>query len=383
MKTRSMAAAVAVALVTVLSCLAAPSASAAASGSPLDCEGVVAVRGGYRLTEDTSCSLTWIGDDEFLDLRGHTLTGGFRPQGHNQTVRNGTLITGRSDWSMASDFSVSRVTVRSAPSSTWLGIAIEAGYNLRVDHSTFEGFPGLALDFYFGEGGTVRHSVFRGNRIAISIQQSSDVLIENSSFIDNSVGVNLWPEDEYGVDRNTVQKNVFRGNGYGITIRDDGPGFFPTGLQDNLIAKNLFQASGYSGISITRACSSGSTPSEVRCLGSGNVIRDNHLSGSGFQSPAEAPYDDGITARGSIGSTPHPAALVGFTLSGNRAVGNADLGFDVLGVTDGGRNSAKLNGNPAQCEGLLCRVPRGAARQALEPAPTLEPARATPEFRHQ
>jgi hypothetical protein len=43
------------------------------------------------------------------------------------------------------------------------------------------------------------------------------------------------------------------------------------------------------------------------------------------------------------------------TLSNNRADRNADLGFDVEGVTDGGGQVAKFNGNPEQCRGVACR----------------------------
>ena len=379
MKTRLMAVAVTVALIPAIAAWGAPSASAD-TGTPLDCAGVVAVPGGYQLTQEAVCSLNWIGNDEFFDLGGHTLTGGLRPRGHNQVVRNGTLLPGRGDdWSMASDFTASYVAIRPAPSTSWLGIFIEAGSNLTVDHSTFENIPGAALDFFFFEGGTVRDSVFRGNGTGISIQKSTDVLIENSSFIDNGRGVNLWPEDHYGVDRTTIKHNMFRGNGYGVTIHDDGPGFLPTGLQDNLIARNQFQASGHSGIAITKQCRN--SISSVQCLdSSGNVIRDNHFTKSGFETPAEVPNDDGITARGIFSGNPsvsYPAALVGFTLSGNRADRNADLGFDVLGVTDGGGNSAKFNGNRTQCEGLVCRVPRGAVRQDLGAGNTLT------EFTHQ
>jgi hypothetical protein len=370
-----MVAAITVSLASALVWTAAPPASAAPADGLLDCEGVIAVPGGYHLTADTSCSPTWRGDDEFLDLRGHTLTGNLMPQGTRQTVRNGTLELDRSYWASANEFTVRRVAVRYDPSSTFRGFAIEAGSGITVEHSTFENFPAIALDFYFGEGGTIRSSVFRGNGTAISIQESSDVLVESTWFIDNDRGVNLFPENGAGINRNTVQKNVFLRNGTGVSM-SGRPGFFPAALQHNLIAGNVFYATGHSAIAITKRCTDWGT-SGVRCLDSpGNVIRDNLIIRSGFQAPADSPFDDGITARGiletsgSTESTPYPAALVGFTLSGNRAFNNADLGFDVLGVIDGGRNSARLNGNPAQCEGLLCRLPRGTTR-TLETGPTI------------
>jgi hypothetical protein len=43
-------------------------------------------------------------------------------------------------------------------------------------------------------------------------------------------------------------------------------------------------------------------------------------------------------------------------LTGNRAVRNADLGIEaVRGVTDGGGNIARGNGDPRQCVNVACR----------------------------
>jgi hypothetical protein len=43
------------------------------------------------------------------------------------------------------------------------------------------------------------------------------------------------------------------------------------------------------------------------------------------------------------------------TLTGNHALRNGDLGIEaVFGVTDGGRNKAHGNGNPAQCTNVAC-----------------------------
>jgi hypothetical protein len=43
-------------------------------------------------------------------------------------------------------------------------------------------------------------------------------------------------------------------------------------------------------------------------------------------------------------------------LAGNRAVRNRDLGIEaVRGVTDGGGNIARGNGDPRQCVNVACR----------------------------
>jgi hypothetical protein len=48
------------------------------------------------------------------------------------------------------------------------------------------------------------------------------------------------------------------------------------------------------------------------------------------------------------------ANLGGVFVASNVAISNHDLGFDVLGVVDGGSNRASLNTNPLQCVGLRC-----------------------------
>jgi hypothetical protein len=71
--------------------------------------------------------------------------------------------------------------------------------------------------------------------------------------------------------------------------------------------------------------------------------------------------DDGLTARAVLrvaeltDRSPFLEGLSGVTLSNNRADRNADLGFDVEGVTDGGGQVAKFNVNPEQCRGVACR----------------------------
>src|SRR5262245_4177767 len=64
--------------------------------TPLGCAGVVEGQGGYLLTQDTECLLSWQGDGgKTFDLGGHTLTGGMAIHGvrGRRTLRNGTFVT--------------------------------------------------------------------------------------------------------------------------------------------------------------------------------------------------------------------------------------------------------------------------------------------------
>ena len=64
--------------------------------------------------------------------------------------------------------------------------------------------------------------------------------------------------------------------------------------------------------------------------------------------------DDGIH----VGEIPLPVTERSVVLERNRADHNADLGIEAVpGVTDGGGNRARGNGNPLQCLVVVCRTP--------------------------
>ena len=85
MRTRS-AVGVLLALLVAGSALVMASPAQALTGTPLDCDGVVAVPGGYLLTHDTDCTISWNESDKSFDLDGHTFTGQLRLQGDRVVV---------------------------------------------------------------------------------------------------------------------------------------------------------------------------------------------------------------------------------------------------------------------------------------------------------
>ncbi len=111
------------------------------------------------------------------------------------------------------------------------------------------------------------------------------------------------------------------------------------------------------------------------------MITGNHFLRNGFDSSSQYPFTDGVTARAfnftATGFTEYREALAGFTLSRNRADFNMGLGFNVVGVTDGGGNRAKFNGDPTECIGLDCRIPGGVAHAEAVAGTDL-----LPELRH-
>jgi hypothetical protein len=362
-----------VATLTVLLAATLPTLPArAADPTPLDCPGVIAVSGGYRLTRDTQCELVgWSEDDKFFDLGRHTLTGTVFPTGDRQTLRDGTLVTNGEWWVEGSRFTVLRLDVRPPVPGGCPFFCIEAG-DVTVRNSTFRDIGGIALSFFFGpDGGAVLSSTFERNLMGISVQAPDGIRIENNRFVSNGTGVNLFNEDGFGVNANLVRYNTFRRNELGLMMRANLIEGVVT-LSHNRIQDNEFLANGRSGIGIDMTCHH----DDASACGfpDDDIIRLNWFWGNGFRTTGLPTFDDGVTARSVLettgGAVDHPAGLIGVRLVGNRAQSNADLGFDVLGVTDGGSNRASDNGNAAQCSGLDCHVPQMLiSRLTAAPAP--------------
>lgn len=344
-------------LVALAAGMAVPTAGAE-TGTPVDCPGMVQVRGGYKLTQDTTCDLTWMEDNTVINLGGHRLTGTLLPGGHRQTVRNGTLITTGDFWANASDFRVSHLSVRPPTPGGCSDFCIEAG-DVTIGHSTFQDIGGIALDFFFGsEGATIRHTDFLRNGTGISIQGDDGITIEKNRFIGNETGLNLYTEDGLGVNDHTIRANLFRQNQWGLRMTADDVEPFETRiLSGNRVTDNRFAQNRGSGLLIEVICyPDWGDPCD---LPTDNYLDVNHFWANGDHPTEPDLADDGVTARGidrhdEADPTDHPELLAGFRLARNRAHHNADLGFDVAGVTDGRGNRAWSNSNPAQCVGLPC-----------------------------
>ena len=350
---------VAAASASVLIGLVAPRAQADRLASPGDCAGIQTVSGGYRLTQDVTCDFNWAGTNDVLNLNNHTLTSMFLPQGSGQTIKNGTLLATSQEYlANATKFTISHLTIQ--PATTLPGFMIEAGTGLTVTHSVIKDAP-IGLDFYFGGDGMVSDSTFSGaSDIGLSIQQGSDVTVLNNTFTGNLIGVNLWNEDSYGVTDNTIEDNTFRANTeWGLYLDLQANVSHPDTGSGNTITRNSFTGSGGSGINAALTC--GYLSSGNICPAGGNQITANTFKANGATASTSSPFaDDGITARAVLypdaqdSTSPYPAGLAGITITGNTANRNTDLGFDVTGVTDGGANQARHNGNPAQCQGVSC-----------------------------
>lgn len=370
-----------------LACVAAacsvPSAQAT-TGTPLDCPGVVKVRGGYKLTRDATCALSPIQrsqSGQVFDLGGHSLKlpNGLAISAARFTIRNGKLSAKGIEWSGGDHGTLSNVTLRRIGPSESNYFFIEAGTGLSVSRCSFLGISGIALSYYVAQNGMVRDSRFVGNETAISLQRggmAEGVAIEHNQFTGNGRGIYLWNEDFGGVNYNHIADNRFQGNGLGVSVdarwhRLFHPEEIPT-MQGNRIERNLFLSNRQAGLLIQVTCAV-SPDGQNDCSAQDTQVLNNVLSLNGLAAVPDAPgIDDGITARAKrLGSNlsdvlddPYTDGLHGVTLVGNRTRSNADLGVDAEGVVDGGGNTGQGNQNPAQCEGVVCKSYRGGVAAA-------------------
>jgi parallel beta-helix repeat protein len=171
------------------------------------------------------------------------------------------------------------------------GILMEGGERFQIRRNRFVGD-----DITLGPG---TRNVIAYNRVSrpndgIRVEMGHDNLVAHNVVLDaRHVGITLGIHDPFiGGARNVVAGNVVRGSRVdGIVVVEKDHG--------SLLAGNLVIGSGDDGIDV-----------------------------------------DSRTT----------------TLTGNRARRNGDLGIEaVFGVTDGGRNAARGNGNPLQCTNVACR----------------------------
>src|SRR3954447_4695949 len=165
-----------------------------------------------------------------------------------------------------------------------------------------------------GDGNLVAHNRFLHNGDGVGMGGDDNVLRRN--LVTHSTGLGFGAQ---GGKHNVVAHNRGRDAEIGITVASYGA------VADTLVRGNYIRASAQDGLRV-RA---------VRKSLKRTRVRRNHVFGSGA---------DGID----VGSA-------STTLIGNRSNGNSDLGIEaVRGVTDGGGNSARGNGDPRECTHVSC-----------------------------
>jgi large repetitive protein len=341
-------------------------------------------------------------DDITLDLNGHTVAGNGEPvkpcpkdefcdvgllnDGHDGVaVRHGSVR----------DFRIgvfigkarhARVLGISSSANLLFGIVVETSARSLVRNSSASGNVGPDGDGMgvFGSHHVriLHNSIRRNGQLGIHVAKSTHILINQNVISRNPTAISLE------ANRNEVSRNLVSRNGNGIGIegnhnvvrenhvdrsRGDEGGFgIPLARGDhNLIAGNTIRDTQASAISV------GFEP------GTDNVVRGNRIRGAGeagvlvdsrgghtliLGNVIRGAAEDGVLVKSSAKQTllrrnhSFGAKDDGIdvdstttTLTGNAADSNHDLGIDtVRGVTDGGRNNARGNGNSLQCKNVRC-----------------------------
>jgi parallel beta-helix repeat protein len=332
------------------------------------------------LTEDLVCSgdgLIVGAEGITIDLAGHSITGSSVGVGisvyYQATIRNGTIEnfpTGIDPDYSGADIGLEKLhianndtAIRVLPFSEILltksslignGVGIEmaiagtaivkssdvndnfvgigrisSASTLEIHNSTVSG-NSKGLSQSQADGAIIVGSEFSNNGTAIELQSSRANHIERNRVFDNDIGIKIGdPESE----RNIISQNRFFDNRVGIQIGShDGV----WGGEGTEITKNTFTDNGEAGLLINL---------EVG-FAQGVVVSGNTFRRNGFDSTSA--INDGLHISGV------ETLLAQITVSRNRAFWNADYGIQAVGVTDGGMNKAKNNGNPDQCLGVNC-----------------------------
>jgi parallel beta-helix repeat protein len=173
-----------------------------------------------------------------------------------------------------------------------------------------DGTPNRASDTVITRNRIVGNGV--GDSVGVFLGANSDTVIRDNEISNNGdrgIALVLDPA------RTVIERNRIRGNGTGVAV----DGF----AGDTLVSRNTLDANQVDGV-------------RVGASTRGTSVVGNTASGNG---------DDGIDADS-----------VRTTITQNIANDNGDLGIEAaLGVTDGGNNKARGNGNPAQCVGVSCK----------------------------
>ena len=133
--------------------------------------------------------------------------------------------------------------------------------------------------------------------------------------------------------------------GFGIVVAEEGDA---TSVIGNLVSNTVWD-----GIRI------GTSELDEGTITDGAIVRDNVVRDATMDGIRVDTNTTGTVLRGNIAKGSGDDGLdvdsAATKILGNFAVLNGDLGIEAVpGVTDGGGNRARHNGNPAQCTGVAC-----------------------------
>jgi parallel beta-helix repeat protein len=337
-----------------------------------------------------------------VDLNGHTIDGtvtqpagcdrppfgpaGITNAGYDRvTIKNGTLqqfFAGVFAGTETTGMSNSTLRDLTARDNSFAGIAMLGRYghndgNRIVHNHTFgNGCSGSGIALNAGRGNLIAHNRSHDNGGGIGLCCSQDNIVRDNVVTHNAEnGIAICCDGSANlIERNEVTENV--NNGIIVFVNAEG-----TLIRRNHVARNgddivLDEVSGntiaHNVVSDALGCPFCDPPTGFGILvvadANDNTIVGNLVSRTkedGIRildyDPAdpENPVPSGTVMRGNLvsraghdGIRTDSAATV---LTLNAAFFNHDLGIQAVpGVTDGGGNQARYNGDPAQCVGVAC-----------------------------
>jgi parallel beta-helix repeat protein len=203
--------------------------------------------------------------------------------------------------------------------------------DITVQNGTVSGFRnGVSLDFL--NRPTVRSMTLVGGHDGIVVLESVDAVIEHNVAVGN---------DASGIFVSETTRGLFADN----DLSQNAAGITGTEVSDAVFERNRVRGSSYDGIHFLDASGVRFEQNRSSDNGALGIGLEGDLSGDVLtRNVADRNGDDGIYLD-----------APGVTLTRNSADRNGDLGIEAVpGVTDGGHNKARHNGNPAQCLDLSC-----------------------------
>ena len=349
----------------------------------------VAVACGDTITSDTTldsdltdCPNNGIiigADDVTLDLNGHSIDGDGQlvdpcPEGEfcdvgvaNDGHRGLRLINGSVTEFAEGVFIFAaqrnRVVSISSSANAFFGfVVVESARSVVRNSSGNDNIPpeGDGLGLFGSHHIRIVGNSFKRNALGIHVDDSTNNLFRRN-FISRTVdGPGMLVE----ANRNEMRRNVCRRNGICILVgrgsgnviarnrvRGDNDGIAVENGRGNLLTRNRIVETRTSGIYLGL--------SHPPIGGGSNVVRKNVVIGSRGDGFLVTKSDDHSILRRNLA---RGAGDDGFRiqsrtskLTDNRAIANGDLGIrTVEGVTDGGGNIARRNGDPRQCVNIAC-----------------------------
>jgi parallel beta-helix repeat protein len=230
-----------------------------------------------------------------------------------------------------SDRNVVRDNLVSHNAETGILVCCESA-DTHVDDNEVLDNAATGIFVLFGAEGTqVRENHVARNGNDIVVFESSDITVARN-LVTDAVGCSACGEP----------------TGYGIGIAGGSNG---TVLSGNAVARTQKDGIGIADLDPGDP----GNPVPSRTTVRGNVLRDAGADGVHVDAGADGTLLERNRAvhAGDDGIEVDSAATV---VTGNGAFSNHDLGIEAVpGVTDGGGNRARGNGNPAQCIGVACR----------------------------